>query len=539
MATPSIRLADRVVTRLLRLPPPTNAFTLTHDVVVPMRDGIKLLADHYAPTTSTPAGTILVRGPYGRGPLAAFQTARAFASRGYHVVLQSVRGTFGSGGEFEPGQREVEDGADTVAWLRRQPWFTGRFATMGGSYLGFTQWAMLADPPAELATAVISVGPHDMSEAVWGTGSFLLGDFLGWSDLVARQEDGRFKPFIVGLAGRWRVDPALRALPLGDAAKKLLGDAAPWYQSWVAHPDKTAEYWRPTQLGAALDKVDVPILLITGWQDLFLEQTLRQYRHLRARDIDVALTVGPWTHGQIGLGGAGQTTRESLDWLAEHLAGTNPRRRRERVRIHVTGAREWRDLPHWPPACDEKVLYLQPDSTLDEQPPAANAAPSRFVYDPADPTPTIGGRLLSTAAGYRNDAALAERGDVLSFTGPALTEDLEVVGTPFVELAHSTDIPHADVCVRLSDVDEKGRSRNVSDGYIRLGHDRTQLLRLDLDDIAHRFGAGHRIRLLIAGGSHPRYARNLGTDEPPLSASRLVRSTHTIAHGRSRLVLPV
>jgi putative CocE/NonD family hydrolase len=307
----------------------------------------------------------------------------------------------------------------------------------------------------------------------------------------------------------------------------------------VAHPDKTAEYWRPTQLRAALDKVDVPVLLITGWQDLFLEQTLYQYRHLRSRGLDVALTVGPWTHGQIGLGGAGQTTRESLDWLAEHLAGTQQRRSDERVRIFVTGAGEWRDLPQWPPARDEKVFYLRPDSTLDEQRPAPDAPPSRFVYDPVDPTPTIGGRLLSASAGYRNDARLAERGDVLSFTGPTLTEDLEVIGTPSVELAHSTDIPHADVCVRLSDVDEKGRSRNVSDGYVRLGLDRTQPLRLDLDAVAHRFGAGHRIRLLIAGGSHPRYARNLGTDEPPLTASRVVASTHTIAHGSSRLALPV
>ncbi|MBP1820071.1 CocE/NonD family hydrolase [Mycobacterium sp. OAE908] len=536
---PSIRLADRVITRLLRLPPPTNAFTVTRDVVVPMRDGIDLLADHYAPSTTTPAGTILIRGPYGRGPLAAFQTVRAFASRGYHVILQSVRGTFGSGGEFEPGRREVEDGADTVAWLRAQPWFTGRFATMGGSYLGFTQWAMLADPPPELAAAVISVGPHDISDAVWGTGSFLLGDFLGWSDLVARQEDGRFKPFIVGLAGRWRVDPALRALPLGDAAKSLLGETAPWYQSWVAHPDTTAEYWHPTQLRSALDKVDVPIRLITGWQDLFLEQTLYQFRHLRARGVDVGLTVGPWTHGQIGLGGAGQTTRESLDWLAEHLAQTHSRARRDRVRIFVTGAQEWRDLAHWPPEYDTKVLYLHPDSTLSKQAPAPRASSSQFVYNPADPTPTIGGRLLSTAAGYRNDARLAKRGDVLSFTGPALTEDLEVIGTPFVELVHSTDIPYADVWVRVSDVDPKGRSRNVSDGYVRLPSDRAQPLRLDLDAIAHRFGAGHRIRLLIAGGSHPRYARNLGTGEPPLTGSRLKPSTHTIAHGSSRLVLPV
>ena len=124
-------------------------------------------ADHYVPTTSTRAGTILVRGLYGRGGLASVTGARVYAARGYHVVLQSVRGTFGSGGEFTPGRHEADDGADTVTWLRTQPWFTGRFATMGSSYLGYTQWALLVDPPPELATAIISVGPHDMSAAAW------------------------------------------------------------------------------------------------------------------------------------------------------------------------------------------------------------------------------------------------------------------------------------------------------------------------------------------------------------------------------------
>jgi predicted acyl esterase len=113
---------------------------------------------------------------------------------------------------------------------------------------------------------------------------------------------------------------------------------------------------------------------------------------------------------------------------------------------------------------------------------------------------------------------------------------------PYVELAHAADIPYADVFVRLSEVDAKDRSHNVSDGFIRLGPTRSSPLRVDLDAVAHRFRAGHRIRLMVAGGSHPRFARNLGTGEPPLTARRLVRSTHTVAHGRggtSRLVLPV
>ena len=534
--------SDRAATRLLRLPPPTTDYAVRHDIPVPMRDGVQLLADHYAPTTSTPVGTILFRGPYGRGGIPGLFTGRVYAARGYHVVMQSARGTFGSGGEFNPGRHEIDDGVDTVSWLRQQPWFTGRFATLGASYLGFTQWALLHDPPPELAAAVIIVGPHDLSEAVWGSGSFALNDFLGWSDTVAHQEDGRWRTLLSMATARWRVGPAMHDLPLGKAGRALLGEQAQWYQDWVANPDMAADYWQPVRLHGALDRIDVPILLITGWQDVFLNQTLHQYRLLRDRGTNVALTVGPWTHGQVGLNAAGLTARESLDWLNHHLAA-QPSNRAAPVRIFLTGAGEWRVLDTWPPAAKEKTLYLQPNSKLIDRPPPPDAQPSTFVYDPADPTPTVGGRLLSLSAGYRNDSRLAQRHDVLAFTGPVLAHDLDVIGYPRVELAHTTDIPHADVFVRLSEVDAKGRSRNVSDGYVRLGQGHTeQQLHIELDGIAHRFQAGTRIRLLVAGGSHPRFARNLGTADPAHTASEMVRSTHTVAHGSggiSRVMLPI
>ncbi|MGV0799951.1 CocE/NonD family hydrolase C-terminal non-catalytic domain-containing protein, partial [Mycolicibacterium elephantis] len=89
------------------------------------------------------------------------------------------------------------------------------------------------------------------------------------------------------------------------------------------------------------------------------------------------------------------------------------------------------------------------------------------------------------------------------------------------------------------EVDAKGRSRNVSDGYVRGAPD-SATVRIELDAIAHRFRAGSRIRVLVAGGSHPRFVRNLGTDEPVLSSRRLVPATHTVhlGDGASRLVLP-
>jgi hypothetical protein len=188
----------------------------------------------------------------------------------------------------------------------------------------------------------------------------------------------------------------------------------------------------------------------------------------------------------------------------------------------------------------ETVLYLQPAHRLSDSEPDGSAPSSVFTFDPANPTPTIGGRLLSPEGGYRNDTQLALRGDVVDFTGDPLPADLYLLGTPVVELSHACDNPYNDVFVRLSEVDPKGRSTNVSDGFVRLATD-SGTVRLELDAVAHRFPAGSRIRVLVAGGSHPRFGRNLGTEEPPISGSRMAPATHTVQHGAggvSRVVLP-
>jgi putative CocE/NonD family hydrolase len=462
-----------------------------------------------------------------------------YAARGYHVVIQSVRGTFGSGGEFTPMINEVADGADTVAWLRTEPWFTGSFATLGLSYLGFTQWALLMDPPPELKAAIISVGPHDFNASTWGTGSFSLNDFLGWSDMVAHQEDGN--QLRAGLrqarAGR-AVNRASNQLPLGETGRALLRSGAPWYESWLEHPDADDPFWEPMRLTAALDRVEVPVLLFSGWQDIFLAQTFEQYRHLRGRGVTTALTVGAWTHTQLMSKGAPVVVRETLSWLDAHLRG-RPVPPRSPVRVEVA-RHGWVDLPDWAPATTERTLYLQPAHRLSDAPADAAAAPSTFTYDPADPTPTIGGRLLSPEGGYRDDGALAKRADVLDFTGDPLPADLYVVGTPVIELAHTSDNPHNDVFVRISEVDAKGRSQNVTDGFVRLTTD-SGSVRLELDSVAHRFSAGSRIRVIVAGGSHPRFARNLGTGEPVITGRSMKPATHTVFHGeggQSRLTLP-
>jgi uncharacterized protein len=523
---PIVKLATRAARRRLGLSGPPKTYRVTRDLAVPTRDDITLLTDLYTPTTE-PAGTVLIRTPYGRTNLPATMTAGMYAECGYRVVMQSVRGTFGSGGDFEPGTAEAHDAADTVAWMREQPWFDGEFATVGSSYLGFTQWALLADPPAELTTSVIGMAPHDLAETGWSTGTFALADSLTWSFQLARQEDGGTLRTLLRLTTLpRRLRRPLRTVPLSEAGAKMFKGRAPWHEAWLRTPDSADPYWRRSRLGHALQAVSTPVLLVTGWQDVFLTQTFEQYRQLQDRGLQPALMVGPWSHGD----GGGDVLRETLRWLGGERVGG--------VRVHVTGDGGWRELEAWPPQSAQRVLHLQPRAKLGGEPAPAGDPLARFVFDPHHPTPTLGGRLLYAPRGYHDDTALAARNDVVTFTGPVLDDALEVIGVPRIELAHSADTGWADVWVRISEVDPQGRSRNVSDGYISRAPGEAALLRLDLDPIAHRFRAGSRIRLVIAGGSHPRYARNPGNGQPLWSASELLRSTHEIGPD-SRLLLPV
>jgi putative CocE/NonD family hydrolase len=395
----------------------------------------------------------------------------------------------------------------------------------------------MADPPPEMRAAVITVGPHDVSGPRWGAGTFAMSDFLAWSDLVANQEDPRKLRMVVRqLRARRAMARATSALPVGQAGRALLGEGAPWWESWLDHPEPDDPFWSRMNIGEALDRTEIPILLIGGWQDVFLEQTLTQYERLKGRGVNVAMTIGAWTHMHMTARAAPTVIRESLDWLGAHLAGRGTTRSPVRIEVNGEG---WVGLPDWPPAMPERVLYLQPTGRLGDAVPPDTAPAARFTYNPAHPTPTIGGRMLAPE-GYRKDEKLAERPDVLCFTGDRLPTDLYVVGTPVIELAHSCDNPYHDLFVRVSEVDAKGTSRNVSDGYQR-GTTDSATVRIELDATAHRFRAGSRIRVLVAGGSHPRFARNLGTSEPLVSGSQLMVASHTVRLGEggtSRLLLP-
>ena len=537
-----VRALDFAAVRILRLPRGHHDYTVTRAVRVPMRDGVDLLADIYAPFGKSP-GTLLIRTPYGRTGTVALLTARYYATHGYLVVNQSCRGTAGSGGDFKPFSNDIDDGADTVAWLRTQAWFGGRFALCGASYLGATAWALMTDPPPELAAAVITTSAHDTHWVTHGAGAFALEGTLSLLDGLDHLESGAVAGLLRLVTASRRLRPAFEELPLTRAGETVLGAGGQTYREWLTAPNAQDPLWRPMRMGRAMDNVNVPVLLLEGWQDQFVAQMLEEYEHLRRRGVDVGLTIGPWTHVQTATRGAPILIGETLDWLGEHLAGASRRQRPSPVHIFVTGA-GWRHLPTWPPHTKEQVLYLLPGGGLGHSPPGANSPPSTFRFDPADPTPAVGGRVINPArAGSRDNRTLEERDDVLTFTSPPMGEPLEVLGHPVMELVHHTDNRCADLFVRICEVNANGRSLNLSDGFQRLSPEKSSgTIIIPLDAMAHRFNPGTRIRVQVSGGAHPRYARNLGTQEDPATGTKLVPSGRMICHGVggfSRVLLPV
>jgi putative CocE/NonD family hydrolase len=560
-----------MLSRAWSLPPQRNQVAVDRDLKVPMSDGTILLADHYIPVPVASAPTVLVRCPYGRSFPFSLGSAQIIAEHGYHVLLQSCRGTFGSGGEFEPMRNEIADGRDTMAWLREQDWFTGRLGTFGASYLGFVQWALAMDPPPELAAAVVQVGPHDFSRSAYRHGVFDLYNFLTWADLIAHQEDGGLLQGAVRNArAPRRLRPALATLPVRTGARNMLGTGSPWFESWLEHPELTDEFWTPLQCGAAVERTAVPTLVIGGWHDLFLEQTLEQYRTLAARGVPTRLLVGPWAHLDAAISGIALS--ESLAWLdrylgpgTRHVAGASAPPERS-VRIWVGGEQEtrkaskiprpqgragqWREIAGWPPpGAGEQRWYLGPDGTLSPREPAAEpgAAPARFRYDPADPTPSVGGAIMARDAGARDNRPVEERSDVLVFSSEPLDQPVEIIGEVTAEVSVTRDNPYADLFVRLCDVSPRGRSVNVCDGIVRLT-DRDPLagpVKVSLIGAAHRFGSGHRLRLQVSGGAYPRFARNPGNGEVDPPAANLVPTQYAIGLGAqeagnaSVLTLPV
>lgn len=534
-----MNLRSRLVERILRLPrPQTRDLLVERDLRVPMPDDIDLLADRWAPRSADgPLPTVLIRTPYGRrGPFTSV-TALPLAERGFQVLVQSTRGTFGSGGDFDPMRQERRDGLATLDWVVKQPWFDGTIVLFGLSYLGFVQWAVADDLPPEVKAMVPQVTESALTLDFLRADAFSLETPFGWGVMTANQE--RRGAMLRMMLGGGKTQRALATLPLGQADVAAIGRRNDYIQDILAHGSDDP-HWAAVDHRDRVAHVTVPVSSIGGWYDIFLPGQLRDYLALQAAGRPARLTVGPWTHTDTAVMSEG--LHEALTFGLAHALGQEPPERAP-VRLFVMGAEEWREFPSWPPpGHPEQRFHLRQDGELSGETPG-ETEPDRYRYDPADPTPAVGGVRLSGSAGRVDNAKLESRADVLTYTTPTLEEDVEVIGDVRAEIWFRSSLSYADVFVRLCDVDERGRSRNVCDGLISLSSaDKISLADVQLWPTAHRFRRGHRIRVQVSSGAFPRYARNTGTGEPRATATTLRIADQEIYHDPahpSAIILPV
>jgi putative CocE/NonD family hydrolase len=533
-----VTFASWVFARAAKLPRASAAdVVVERDVETKMGDGVVLLSDRwYSPSTVRSAPVVLLRSPYGRRQFGIF--GRLFSERGYQVVIQSCRGTFGSGGRLEPFLHETPDGAATVEWIASQPWFTGKIGMFGPSYLGLVQWALAGRPPAELQAMALQVTASNVRDAVvFPGGSFSLETGAVWVQQMVYQENTA--RYLWALAtSKKRLARAYRTLPLRRADLAAHGLSVDYYQQWLDHSEPGDPWWDEIDWSGYLSNMPRSSH-VAGWYDIFLPSQIDDFCRQRAAGRDTRITVGPWSH--MSPGGGTEGLRDALELFDDQLLGRSSVQPRGRVRLFVMGADRWVDLPGWPPPARTERWHLHPGNRLSPDAPEA-APPDTYRYDPADPTPSLSGATLDPLrAGAKDQRRREGRADVLVYSSSVLRRDLTVAGPVAADIFMRSSRPHFDVFVRLCEVDAKGRSRNVCDGIQRVqptsiarDQDGVSRVRVRMWPTARTFRTGHRIRLQVSSAAHPLFARNPGSGEALGSASHLFPSEHEVFHDPDR-----
>ena len=506
-----------------------SGFTARADVMVAMRDGVRLATDVYLPDAAgKPPGracpVIMERTPYDKtgvsrtekslrdpDPLTRAQVAEFFARRGFAVVMQDCRGRYRSEGEFAKYVNEAQDGYDTLAWLRQQPWCNGRIGTMGLSYGAHTQLALACLDPPGLACMFMDSG---------GFSSAYHGGIRRGGAFELKQVTWAYRHAL--LSPRTAADPrrlaALQATDLVDWFRDMPWrpghsplSAAPEYEAYLFEQWREGrfnDYWKKPGLYAAgyYDRIpDVPIAIMGSWFDPYVQTCTGNFVELsRRKRSPVTLLMGPWTHGdrssthagEVDFGG--QSTLDGniaedylalrLEWFRRWLLGGDVRTEWGEPRVtyfqmgggsgeksasgRLQHGGRWRSADAWPPPdATDRSFYLHSSGALLSAIPVERGAVMEYRYDPTDPVPTIGGALTSgepvmeggafdqrvrpETFTYRKDPGtgpLADRPDVLVFETEPLAVDLVVSGEIEAELWVSSDCPDTDFTVKIVDV---------------------------------------------------------------------------------------
>ncbi len=557
------RYRMHVAAIVMGVPRPLHRVRLERDVIITMRDGVKLIADLYMPKTLGKYPAILTRTPYEKRDLDHKYPflGQLFASQGYVCVIQDTRGKHQSGGDFYPFAHEEADGCDTVAWVCEQEWSNGKVGTFGASYLGLTQW--LSAPsvgPALRAMVPIFISQRAYDIVRGRHGVLHYKDSLVWHYL--NQHRNKLKDDKLD----W--DKALRHLPVSEA-DEAIGKRLPCYRDWITHAELDG-YWGQWRTDKKVAHIQCPALIVAGWFDRFVNFSIEDYQRMRKDGGDLArrsqLVIGPWAHepGQkfpdFKLGrnsGPWQQLTLVVNWFDRWVKGVeNGVDDLLPVLYYLLGANEWRRASDWPlPDTDYQRFYLHQGGSLDPE-HCQKEETSQFIYDPEDPVPSIGGNgvYAEGECGPRLQTAIELRDDVLTFSTEPLLEDLTVVGSVSVHLYASTSAVDTDFAVKLCDVDRGGRSINLKGGIIRaryrhslrepelLTPGKPELFEIHIGAVGNLFKKGHRIRLQVSSSCFPEYSRNLNVEEDPHYATKGIVAQQTIYHDSERpsyLRLPV
>lgn len=529
-----------------------------------MRDGVELVADVVLPAQDGKYPAILERTPYGRETLSQLEGGW-WASRGYVHIVQDVRGRNESGGDWRPFVHERKDGYDTIDWIVKQGWSDGSVGMIGGSYVGWVQWAAAVEAHPALKCIVPQVSPPDpFFNFPLDHGVPMLFGAVWWSNFVKEKK----VPSIPELPKDLE---KLKTLPLSKVDDEVLGANIPFFDEWLEK--QTPAAFGGANFMADMNKVKIPILHISGWWDGDGIGTKLNWARMRALGHkDQWLIYGAWSHAfntssRFGDLDYGPDSIAELDtiylrwfdtWLKAKSVSWD---KQPKVRVFVTGVNEWRELADWPdPRSREMTLYLSSEGPANGiastgelvAAPPREQEPDRYTYNPAGvqiPKEMRGLKdFRELLAGASTIVELEpHENDVLVYKTPAMSDPLEICGPIDLDVYFSTSAKDTDFIAAVVDVDEKGVMRLIGlPGKIRArylsGWENPSLLQpgkvykatIALWDTAHQVKKGHRIGVLITSHMFPTYARNLNTGEPIRNATRMVAAHQTMYHDAKR-----
>jgi hypothetical protein len=543
------------------------------DARVPMRDGVELSADVYLPAGQAELPAILTRTPYDNANPDEVRTAQYFAGHGFAFVSGDVRGRGDSDGRFAPFRGEGPDGYDTVEWIARQPWCNGRIGMMGASYACSTQWWTAFEQPPHLVTLVSTAVSGRLVQSPYLRGK-IHAQFLMWLQRVGGRT---MQPGVPGTEDGPTIDwpRVLDHRPIRDAVREMGRDSPAW-EEWLDHANDAA-YWERESHFREYTRVDLPVLHITGWYDGSLVGELELFAGM-VRDSPAHdrqhLIIGPWDHRgtrrpesalrylDFGPGAVVDIDDIHRRWFDHWLRGIEDESFTPalHVSLFTMGRNTWRRVETWPLSDSiSRILYFHStgdansasgDGQLSDEPPVDEPVDT-YVYDPADPTPSAPSlEEFVVAPGpldHLDRCFVESRHDVLVYTSDALSEEIEVTGTPVVRLWASTDAADTDFAATLCDVDTAGRSTIVSECLVRSAYrtgdgtcepvspGQVVAYQLQLNPTSLVFAIGHRIRVAVMSAEFPSYNRNpntgaaIGDDEKLRPATQRIHHTATFA----------